>query len=310
MVIMMEFEVKMAKEAEVIESIINKYLPDAEGYQKTVIEAMNYSFMAGGKRLRPMIMLKAYKALGGQSDYIEPFMAALEMIHTYSLVHDDLPEMDNDDLRRGKPTTHKAYGQAMAVLAGDGLLNYAFETALLAADKATTVEERLHVLDAIKVLSAKAGIYGMIGGQVVDVESEKKGTQLSMEQLMFIHENKTAALLQCALMVGAILAGADEEKVKTLEEAGKWLGVAFQIQDDILDVTSTTEVLGKPVGSDEENDKVTYVTLLGVEQSTIEQKRMSARAVEILSELKDEACDNEHMQFLIELVEYLVNRKL
>lgn len=310
MVIMMEFEVKMAKEAEVIESIINKYLPDAEGYQKTVIEAMNYSFMAGGKRLRPMIMLKAYKAFGGQSDYIEPFMAALEMIHTYSLVHDDLPEMDNDDLRRGKPTTHKAYGQAMAVLAGDGLLNYAFETALLAADKATTVEERLHVLDAIKVFSAKAGIYGMIGGQVVDVESEKKGTQLSMEQLMFIHENKTAALLQCALMVGAILAGADEEKVKTLEEAGKWLGVAFQIQDDILDVTSTTEVLGKPVGSDEENDKVTYVTLLGVEQSTIEQKRMSARAVEILSELKDEACDNEHMQFLIELVEYLVNRKL
>jgi len=306
----MDFETKMVASAKEVEQIINKYLPKVEGYQKTVIDAMNYSFSAGGKRLRPMIMYKTYKAFGGESDYIEPFMAALEMIHTYSLVHDDLPEMDNDDLRRGKPTTHKAYGQAMAVLAGDGLLNYAFETALAAADKAGTANERLYVLEAMKVLSGKAGIYGMIGGQVVDVESEKKGTKLSMEQLLFIHENKTAALLQCALMVGAILAGADKDKIATLEEAGKWLGIAFQIQDDILDVTSTTEVLGKPVGSDEENDKVTYVSYMGVDKSIEEQKNMSARAVDILSELKSSSCNNEHMQFLIELVEYLVSRKL
>lgn len=306
----MDFETKMVASAKEVEQIINKYLPKVEGYQKTVIDAMNYSFSAGGKRLRPMIMYKTYKAFGGESDYIEPFMAALEMIHTYSLVHDDLPEMDNDDLRRGKPTTHKAYGQAMAVLAGDGLLNYAFETALTAADKAGTANERLYVLEAMKVLSGKAGIYGMIGGQVVDVESEKKGTKLSMEQLLFIHENKTAALLQCALMVGAILAGADKDKIATLEEAGKWLGIAFQIQDDILDVTSTTEVLGKPVGSDEENDKVTYVSYMGVDKSIEEQKNMSARAVDILSELKSSSCNNEHMQFLIELVEYLVSRKL
>lgn len=306
----MSFDEKLADTAKEVENIIKKYLPKEEGYQKTVIEAMNYSFSAGGKRLRPMIIYKSYKAFGGQSDYVEPFMAALEMIHTYSLVHDDLPEMDNDDLRRGKPTTHKAYGQAMAVLAGDGLLNYAFETALMAAGMAATDEERLRVLEAIKVLSNKAGIYGMIGGQVVDVESEKKETKLSQEQLLFIHENKTAALLQCALMVGAILAGADREEVETLEEAGKWLGIAFQIQDDILDVTSTTEVLGKPVGSDEENEKVTYVSYMGVDRSIEEQKSMSARAVDILKKLEDKSCDNEHMQFLIDLVEYLVNRKL
>lgn len=306
----MDFEKSMAECVKEVEALIMKYLPKEEGYQKTVLEAMNYSFMAGGKRLRPMIMYRTYKAFGGESAFIEPFMAALEMIHTYSLVHDDLPEMDNDDLRRGKPTTHKAYGQAMAVLAGDGLLNYAFETALKAATMAEDADSRLRVLEAMQVLASKAGVYGMIGGQVVDVESEKKGTLLSMEQLMFIHENKTAALLQSALMIGAILAGASSEQIKVLEEAGLHVGVAFQIQDDILDVTSTTEVLGKPVGSDEENDKVTFVSYMGIEKSIEEQKRMSAKAVEILTGLKHSGCDNEHMEFVIELVEYLVNRKL
>lgn len=198
----------------------------------------------------------------------------------------------------------------MAVLAGDGLLNFAFETALKAVDMEPSQEESLRILKAMKVLSGKAGIYGMIGGQVVDVESEKKNEQLSMEQLIFIHENKTAALLQSALMIGAILAGASDEDISVLEEAGRHIGVAFQIQDDILDVTSTTEVLGKPVGSDEENGKLTYVSYNGLEKATEDQKAMSAQAVSILTKLKDTKCQNEHMEFLIELVESLVNRKL
>lgn len=306
----MEFSERLSSSVKEVDKIIRSYLPKVEGYQETVMDAMNYSFMAGGKRLRPMIMLKSYKAFGGEGRIIEPFMAALEMIHTYSLVHDDLPEMDNDELRRGKPTTHIKYGQAMAVLAGDGLLNFAFETALKAVDMEPSQEESLRTLKAMKVLSGKAGIYGMIGGQVVDVESEKKNEQLSMEQLIFIHENKTAALLQSALMIGAILAGASDEDISVLEEAGRHIGVAFQIQDDILDVTSTTEVLGKPVGSDEENGKLTYVSYNGLEKATEDQKAMSAQAVSILTKLKDTKCQNEHMEFLIELVESLVNRKL
>ncbi len=305
-----DFAANLSASVKEVETIIKSYLPKVEGYQETVMDAMNYSFMAGGKRLRPMIMQKSYKAFGGVGRIIEPFMAALEMIHTYSLVHDDLPEMDNDELRRGKPTTHIKYGQAMAVLAGDGLLNYAFETALKAVDMEPSAEESVRILKAMKVLSGKAGIYGMIGGQVVDVESEKNNEQLSMEQLIFIHENKTAALLQCALMVGALLAGASDEDVAILEEAGRHIGVAFQIQDDILDVTSTTEVLGKPVGSDEENGKLTYVSYNGLEKSIEDQKAMSAEAVNILTGLKMSKCQNEHMEFLIELVESLVNRKL
>lgn len=305
-----DFSQKLSAEVKEVERIIKKYLPRIEGYQETVLDAMSYSFMAGGKRLRPMIMQKSYMAFGGQGCIVEPFMAALEMIHTYSLVHDDLPEMDNDELRRGKPTTHIKYGQAMAVLAGDGLLNYAFETALKAVDMEPTQDESIRILKAMKVLAGKAGVYGMIGGQVVDVESEKKNEQLSMDQLMFIHENKTAALLQSALMIGAILAGADDSDIAVLEEAGRHIGVAFQIQDDILDVTSTTEVLGKPVGSDEENGKLTYVSYNGLEKSIEDQKVMSAKAVDILTGLKETKCKNEHMEFLIELVKSLVNRKL
>lgn len=300
----MDFKEQLELYVKETEDIILSYLPEEKGFQKTVFEAMNYSFQAGGKRLRPLIMYRTYKAYGGNEKIIEPFMSALEMIHTYSLVHDDLPEMDNDELRRGKPTTHVKYGQAMAVLAGDGLLNYAFETALKAGDD-------IRVLKALRVLANKAGIYGMIGGQTVDVESEKAGSELTKEQILFTYENKTAALLQAALMIGAILAGASDEAVKNLEEVGYNLGVAFQLQDDILDITSTTSVLGKPVGSDEKNGKKTYVSYLGMDQAVTEQKRLSKNASLMLTKLgKDNNLNESEIDFLSNLITYLVDRKL
>lgn len=304
------FENILEEKVSEVQEIIYKYLPKEEGYQSTVIEAMNYSFMAGGKRLRPIIMLKTFEAFGGKSSIINPFMAAIEMIHTYSLVHDDLPEMDNDDLRRGKPTTHVKYGHAMAVLAGDGLLNFAFETAIKAFNEAGD-EEKDYVAKALSVLASKAGIYGMIGGQTVDVEAEKKQLMLSKEQLLYTYENKTAALLQSSLMIGAILAGADDETVSRLEEAGYDLGIAFQLQDDILDIVGNTEILGKPVGSDEEQNKKTYVSYLGIEEATTEQKRLSKETVAILADIsKKNNIDNENIDFLNELVMWLVDRKL
>lgn len=302
----MEFDLLLEQKAKEIEQIINNYLPKEEGFQKTIFEAMNYSFLAGGKRLRPMIMLETYKAFGGLEGGIYPFMAALEMIHTYSLVHDDLPEMDNDELRRGKPTTHIAYGQAMAVLAGDGLLNYAFETVLNEGNS----DNAYNVIKASQILGRKAGIYGMIGGQTVDVEAEKKNMILTEEQLLFTYENKTAALLQAAFMIGAVMAGADDATVAKLEKAGYALGIAFQLQDDILDITSTTEVLGKPVGSDERQGKVTYVSYLGLERAMEEQKRLSAEAAEIIDSFKESAKDKAAIEFIEELINWLVSRKL
>ncbi len=299
----MNFKERMDVKAKETEAKISEYLPKEEGYQKTVLEAMNYSFLAGGKRLRPMMMLESYRMFGGKSDVIYPFMAALEMIHTYSLVHDDLPEMDNDELRRGMPTTHIKYGADMAVLAGDGLLNYAFETAIGAFDVAKE-EEIKRVIAALKILGKKAGIYGMIGGQTLDVEAEKKSLTLTLPEILFIDEHKTAALLQAGLMIGAVLAGAKEEQVRQMEEIGYKVGVAFQIQDDILDITGSTGELGKPVGSDEKNQKVTYVSLMGMEEAALRQKALSMEAVELLSNLAEE----EKTVFLRELVTFLVNR--
>ena len=300
----MSFNENLQKKTMETESVVKKFLPKEEGYQKTVLEAMNYSFLAGGKRLRPLIMRESYRYFGGESAIIEPFMASLEMIHNYSLVHDDLPEMDNDELRRGLPTTHIKYGADMAVLAGDGLLNYAFETAFQAYEFANNEEEKDRVMEALKVLGKKAGIYGMIGGQTLDVEAEKKHLPLDLEALLFIHENKTAALLQAALVIGGILAGASKEDIKTLDEIGYRIGIAFQIQDDILDVTSTTEELGKPVGSDERNQKVTYVSLVGLEKAQQEQRRYSQEAIALLGTLHA-ACDDG---FLTELVTSLITR--
>ena len=282
-----------------VEEIITKYLPKEEGFQKTVISAMNYSFLAGGKRLRPMLMLETYRMFDGDSKVVEPFMAAIEMIHTYSLVHDDLPAMDNDDYRRGKETTHKAYGEAMGILAGDGLLNYAYET----VSQAFFMEPgNVRVARAFAVLSKKAGIYGMVGGQTVDVETDK-GEPVTREKLDFIYALKTGALIEASMLVGAILAGAGEEEQKVIEAAAGDIGLAFQIKDDILDITGTMEVLGKPIGSDEKNNKATYVTYEGLEKSKEDVLRLSKKAVESLQSL---SVTNE---FLIRLILELIHRE-
>lgn len=284
-----------------VEQIIKQYLPEEEGYQKTIFEAMNYSVMVGGKRLRPIMMLESYKMFGGNGTEIEPFMAAMEMVHTYSLVHDDLPAMDNDLYRRGKKTTHAVYGEAMGILAGDALLNYAFETATKAFE---LTSDPNCVAKALQVFLRKTGVYGMVGGQVVDVESEKKNeTIVDLDKILFIHRLKTAALIEASLMVGAILAGATESDVKKIEECGTHIGLAFQIQDDILDITSTFEELGKPIGSDLKNDKSTYVSLVGLEQSKEDVKKHSKEAIAILDDITKQDC------YLKELIMELVDRR-
>lgn len=295
----MNISEEITKRASDIETRIKGFLPEQYEYQKTIVEAMSYSVLAGGKRLRPMLMEASYQMFGGEGEELDAFMAAIEMIHTYSLVHDDLPAMDNDLYRRGKKTTHAVYGEAMGVLAGDALLNFAFETV---ADAMVRSAGDMRVSKAFAVLAKKAGIYGMIGGQVVDVESEKKGQQIDRDCLDFIYRLKTGALIEASLMIGAILAGASEEEVSLMEEAGTKLGLAFQIQDDILDVTSSLEVLGKPIGSDARNEKATYVAFEGLEKAGAEVERLSREAVAILDGFK-----REHT-FLRELFMYLIHR--
>lgn len=281
-----------------VEQIVTSFLPKEEGYQKTVLEAMNYSVSAGGKRLRPMLMLETYRMFGGTSKVIEPFMAAIEMIHTYSLIHDDLPAMDNDEYRRGRKTTHVVYGEAMAILAGDALLNYAFETA---ASAFVLDEGNPAIGKAFMILASKAGVYGMIGGQVVDVESE--GKEIDADTLKFIHIHKTSALLESAMLIGAVLAGASEQQQRTVELAARELGLAFQIRDDILDVMGNTDELGKPVGSDEKNHKNTYVALEGLEKAKEDVKRYSESAIDRLKSLP------VRNEFLYELIEELIDRR-
>lgn len=276
----MDFKLELKKRTKEVEEIIIGFLPEEIGPQKTVLRAMNYSVQAGGKRLRPMLILETFRLFGGSGHTAYPFMAAMEMIHSYSLVHDDLPALDNDEYRRGKKSTHAAFGEAMGILAGDALLNYAFETAV----KAFEIEpDGKRVAKALKILARKAGIYGMIGGQTVDVESE--GKQLSPELLTFIHENKTGALIEAAMMIGAVLAGADETSVALMETVAGKIGMAFQIRDDILDVTGTQEEIGKPVGSDAKNEKVTWVSTYGLEQAKQEVVKLSEDAVRILKSL-------------------------
>ena len=296
----MNFKEELQNRVEHIETILQEYLPKEEGWQKSVIEAMNYSVLAGGKRLRPMLMEETYRLCGGQGKEIEPFMAAIEMIHTYSLVHDDLPAMDNDEYRRGRKTTHVVYGEAMAILAGDGLLNYAFETALKSFEMGGNAQSKAQ---ALTVLARKAGIYGMIGGQTADIEAENLGDKVTQEHLMFIHAHKTSALIEAAMMIGAILAGADDRQIAEVEKAAYEIGIAFQIQDDILDVTSTLEMLGKPIGSDAKNHKTTYVTLKGLDEAQKEQRELSEHAVDTIRNM---GYTND---FLMELITSLVTRQ-
>ncbi|MGO5052204.1 polyprenyl synthetase family protein [Lachnospiraceae bacterium LCP25S3_G4] len=295
----MNFNEEMKQKVIKIDNILYKYLPKQSGYQKTIMEAMEYSVMAGGKRIRPMLMQETYHLFGGKSEIIEPFMAAIEMIHTYSLVHDDLPAMDNDDYRRGRKTTHVVYGEDMAILAGDALLNMAFESAVKAFEIAPN-----HAIDigkAIQILGNKSGVFGMIGGQVVDVTSS--GKAIDKDVLDIIFRLKTGALIEASMMIGAVLAGADDTSISIMERVAQHVGMAFQIQDDILDVTSTADVLGKPIHSDEKNQKTTYVTLIGLELAKAEVEERSKKAIELLHLL-------EHRNAYLEWVlESLVNRK-
>lgn len=296
-----QFMEELQQKVEHINDVLEKFLPAEEGQQRIIFEAMNYSVRAGGKRLRPILMEETYHMFGGSSAVIEPFMAAIEMIHTYSLVHDDLPAMDNDEYRRGKKTTHAVYGEAMGILAGDALLNLAYETAA----KAFGMEVAdTRVARAFAVLAKKAGVYGMVGGQVVDVESEKSDDcSITREKLDFIYRLKTGALIESSMMIGAILAGASSDEVSRVEQIAAKLGLAFQIQDDVLDVTSTLEVLGKPVGSDEKNNKATYVTFEGLDKAVSDVERISKEAEEQLDDLGyDDA-------FLKELFGYLIHRE-
>lgn len=287
----MNFKDEMKERKLLFENDLVDFLPEETGYQKTVIQAMNYSILAGGKRLRPILMLETYRLFGGTGKDILPLMVALEMIHTYSLIHDDLPAMDNDMYRRGQLTAHAKYGEDIAILAGDALLNFAVETALRAND-----------LESVKILMQKAGIFGMIGGQTADIEAENTGDH-DFEKLMFIHENKTAALVEAAMMIGAIFAGATSHQVKKVEQIAKNVGLAFQIRDDILDVEGDEALLGKPIGSDETNNKYTYITYAGLEKSKMEVAKLTEEAINLFDELPDKN------DFLRELLLNLVGRE-
>ncbi len=305
---------ELLKRAAYFEDILGKSLPAEEGYAKIGIEAMNYSLLAGGKRLRPVMMLEAFKLFAGEDaddTTVRPFMLAMEMIHTYSLVHDDLPAMDNDEYRRGRKTTHVVYGPGIATLAGDGLLNLAFETAIKGAVSGKELvyydgDTSNRYLAALEVLGRKAGIYGMVGGQCADICAENNhdyDDETAKAVLHYIDENKTGALIESSLMIGAILGGASAEQVKKVEKMGSNVGIAFQIQDDILDIEGDAKELGKPIGSDLKNEKTTYVSLYGMEEAKKKVKELSDEATEILREF------GQKDTFLEGLFEYLIYRK-
>ncbi|MBS5931663.1 MAG: polyprenyl synthetase family protein [Clostridiales bacterium] len=313
----MNFKEEFEKRVENIERVIRDYLPEETGYQKTVLEAMNYSVLAGGKRLRPMLMGETFCLFDGKNKKeIEPFMAAIEMIHTYSLVHDDLPAMDDDEYRRGRKTTHVVFGEAIGILAGDGLLNFAYETAckgyqysfndenLDNLDEQMLLERLKHsnrIMKAMNVLAKKPGVYGMLGGQVIDVQAT--GHAIDKDRLDVIYEWKTGALIEASMMIGAILAGASDFEVEVVRKIALSIGLAFQIQDDILDETSTMQVLGKPIHSDEKNEKTTYVTLFGLDKAKEFVEELSNQAIEQYQSL------NKKNEYLEKLIYYLIDRE-
>jgi len=298
---LVNFQDELKKRTEEIEKVLASYLPKEEGFARTMAQAMNYSVKAGGKRLRPMMILETLRMFGGDEKLAYPFMAAMEMIHTHSLVHDDLPAIDNDDYRRGRLTTHKVYGEAMGVLSGVALLNYAYEVMFTAFDLGKDEKSQARIIKALKIMSHKTGIYGMLGGQSVDVEND--GKPMSREMLDYIYENKTSALIQASMMTGAVLGGASPEEVSVIEKAAGNIGLAFQIQDDILDVTSTAEELGKPIHSDEKNHKTTYVTLMGIQDASRQVAKLSEEAVQLLEGM------DKNNEFLFTLVRELVERR-
>ena len=295
----MNFKEELAARCEEVENILRIYAPSEDGYAHTVLECMNYSLFAGGKRLRPIMMKAVYTAFGGSGKVIEPFMAAMEMMHTSSLIHDDLPAMDNDTLRRGKPTAWAAYGEDMAILAGDALMLYSFETAAKSLELGADPKK---VSQAMALLAGKSGIFGMVGGQTLDVEMT--GKPVDAKQMDYIYKNKTGALIEASFMIGAIMAGASDEQIELVKSVACDVGYAFQIQDDILDMVSTEDVLGKPACSDERNMKTTYVTIHGLEQSHADVAKMSAAAVDKLRSI------GGNTEFLEALINYLIDRKM
>lgn len=294
----MSFKASLKDRVIYVEELLTRYMPEESGYQKTIFEAMNYSLKAGGKRLRPILTLEACKIVGGNEEDAIPFAVAIEMIHTYSLIHDDLPALDNDDLRRGRPTNHKVYGDAMAILAGDGLLNYAFEIML---KESIGKENPSKYLKAINEIAKASGVYGMIGGQVIDIESEDK--RIEMEKLDFIHLNKTAAIIVGCMRAGAIIGDASDEQLENITKYATNIGLSFQIVDDILDIVGDEAKLGKKVGSDIDNNKSTYPSLIGLEKS----KEIANNLIsEAKAKIEDINGDNE---FLNGLAEYIIARE-
>lgn len=298
----MDFKTELGQRVKEANEAIENWLPKNTGHPGELVNAMVYSVEAGGKRIRPVLMGECYRIFGGTGEAIQPFQAAMEFIHTSSLIHDDLPAIDNDMLRRGKATTHAKFGEAVGILSGDALLNHAYETLIKGVVKA---EGRPNALRAAEIISVKSGCMGMLGGQDVDVETEKKGIKGDkLEILNYIYEKKTSALIEASMMAGAALAGAGEKELSVLEEAGRKTGLAFQIYDDILDVTSTTEKLGKPVFSDEKNEKDTYVSICGIEEALRNVKQLTEEAVELTESLKKDT------KFLKEFLTYLALREM
>ena len=293
----MNLKEELEQKKQHFENELDKYMPGESSYPEILFKSMRYSLFAGGKRLRPIMLIEACLAFGGTEEKAMPFACAMEMIHTYSLIHDDLPAIDNDNFRRGRLTNHKAFGENIAILAGDGLLSYAFE--IMSNAVAENLDEKS--AKAMQAVAFAAGVNGMVSGQTVDVICE--GKKIDKQTLDFIHLNKTAAMIVGAIKAGAYLGGADENVIAQLEKAAVKMGIAFQIQDDILDVTGTFDELGKTINSDEKNSKVTYVSLFGIDESRKFTQRLSNEAVEIFK-----SC-GENMEFFVELTKYLVDRR-
>jgi geranylgeranyl diphosphate synthase type II len=303
--ILRDISKEIEERVKLIEKIINENLiveNESNYRQREIIEAMNYSIQAGGKRLRPMLLLETSRLFGGDDGDVYAFLPVIELIHTYSLVHDDLPAMDNDEYRRGRKTTHVVYGEAMGILAGDALLNYAFE---LGVNAILTAKNSRRAAMALKILADKSGVKGMLGGQVIDIQND--GKNIDIETLNYINELKTGALIEAAMMMGAVIAGAKDEEILKIEKIAGNIGKAFQIQDDILDVTGSQEEIGKPVLSDEKNNKTTYVTILGVEKASERVEQLTKEALEMLVSIDNG--DNRRNEFLEQLMLSLVYRK-
>jgi len=295
----MDLKSYLNEKREIIEESLKKYFPEPRGPAADVIKAMNYSLFAGGKRLRPILCMAGAGAVGGEEKDVIPVACALELIHTYSLIHDDLPVMDNDDMRRGKPTSHKVFGEAVALLAGDGLLTEAFR--LMTETVLTDRMDPRTLLNVMGMIATAAGYDGMVGGQVVDIQMEGKAVDVDIVE--FIHRRKTGALITASVRAGATLGGGDEHQVKAITSYGKNIGLAFQISDDILDIEGDSRRLGKNVGGDARKEKITYPAVLGLGRSKKIQERMIEMAIESLEPFDHRADPLRH------IAQYIIERK-